>query len=102
MEAGDLRRARLVFSRLLEVDENQPVAHATLGLLLVKLGEPQLAMGAYKRALELDGRDEKTRANAAALMCKYGDVEGAKKELARVKSTPSGPDVDPDYMRCRR
>lgn len=102
LEAGDLRRARLVFSRLLEVDENQPVAHATLGFLLVKLGEPQLAMHAYKRALELDGRDEKTRVNAAALMCKYGNVEGARKELARVKSVPSGPDVDADYAACRR
>ena len=47
LEAGDLRRARLVYARLLEVDENRAASHATLGFLLSRMGEPEQARQAY-------------------------------------------------------
>ncbi len=102
LESGDLRRARLTFSRILELDENRGSAHGALGFALMKLGEPNLARAALKRALDLDARDEKAHANLAALMCRFGDEEGAKAEVAYVKSAPSGPDVDPEWSACRR
>ncbi len=102
LEGGDLRRARLVYGRLVEVDENRGAAHGALGFLLSKLGEPDLARIALRKAIDLDARDEKARANLAAIMCRYGDVEGAKEELARVKSAPSGADVDSEWAACRK
>ncbi|MBI5544005.1 MAG: hypothetical protein HY901_08970, partial [Deltaproteobacteria bacterium] len=102
LEAGDLRRARLVYGRLLEVDENRGAGHGALGFILSRLGEPDLARIALRKAIDLDGRDEKAHANLAALMCRWGEVQGAKEELARVKSTLSGPDVDPEYDACRK
>jgi tetratricopeptide (TPR) repeat protein len=102
LQAGDFRRARLAFGRVLEFDENRGSAHAALGFTLMKLGEPNLARAALKRALDLDARDEKAHANLAALMCRFGDQDGAKAEVAYVKSAPSGPDVDPEWSACRR
>jgi tetratricopeptide (TPR) repeat protein len=102
LESGDLRRARLTLGRLLELDENRGPAHASLGFTLMKLGEPNLARVAFKRAIDLDARDEKAHANLAALMCRFGDDEGAKAELAFVKSAPTGPDVDSEWGACRR
>lgn len=102
LEAGDYRRARLVFGRLVEVDENRSAAHGLLGFVLAKMGELTTAQVALKKAIDLDARDERAHANLAAIMCRYGDVEGAKEELARVKSQLSGADVDPEYAACRR
>jgi Flp pilus assembly protein TadD len=102
LAAGDLRRARLAFSRILELDENRGSAHGALGFTLMRLGEPNQARAALKKALDLDARDEKAHANLAALMCRFGDESGAKAELASIKSAPSGPDVDPEWSACRR
>ena len=102
LEAGDLRRARLVFTRVVELDENRGSAHGTLGFIMSRLGEPDQAHAALKRAVDLDPRDEKAHANLAALKCRFGDSEGAKEELARVKSALAGPDVDREYQACRR
>jgi tetratricopeptide (TPR) repeat protein len=102
LAAGDLRRARLTFGRILELDENRGSAHGALGFTLMKLGEPNQARAALKKALELDSRDEKAHANLAALMCRFGDESGAKAELASIKAAPSGPDVDPEWSACRR
>ncbi|HEY3447774.1 MAG TPA: tetratricopeptide repeat protein [Myxococcales bacterium] len=102
LEAGDLRRARLVFTRIIELDENRGPAHGALGFVMSKLGEPGLAHMALKKAIDLDARDEKAHANLAALMCRFGDAEGAKEELSRVKGALAGPDVDAEYQACRK
>ncbi len=102
LEAGDLRRARLAFTRIIELDENRGSAHGALGFVMSRLGEPGLAHQALKKAVELDPRDEKAHANLAALMCRFGDVEGAREELSRVRSALAGPDVDPGYQACRK
>jgi tetratricopeptide (TPR) repeat protein len=102
LEAGDLRRARLVYGRVAEVDKNRGPAYSALGFILMRLGELGMARAALKQAIDLDGRDEKAHANLAALMCRYGEMESGKEELGRVKSALSGPDVDPEYKACAR
>ncbi len=101
LESGDLRRARLVFQRLVEVDDNRGAGHSGLGFALLRLGEPIAAAQELKRAVELDGRDEKARANLAAVRCRWGDSDGAKDELKKLKGTPAGADVDSGYQACR-
>ena len=46
--------------------------------MLVAAGRAGLARQALKKALDLDARDEKAHANLAALMCRFGDAEGAR------------------------
>ena len=46
--------------------------------------------------------NDKARANLAALRCRYGDQDGARKELASVKNGAlAGADVDPEWRTCR-
>jgi len=85
-----------------ELDDNWAPAHASLGFLLMKLGEPVPATAELLKALELDARNPKARANLAALKCRFGDAKGAREELARLRSQPNGPDVDPEYAACRK
>jgi tetratricopeptide (TPR) repeat protein len=101
LSARDYRRARLVYGRLVEVDESRSASHGTLGFVLLRMGEPDLAKEALQRAIELDGSNEKARANLAALMCRFGDRAGAKEQLASMKSAVKGYDVDPGYAACR-
>lgn len=102
IDASDWRRARLMIGRLVELDENRPWAHAAMGLVLARLGDLEQAKGAYKRALELDAGFDKAVVGLAALKCRSGDVDGGKKDLARVKRMPSGTDVDADLGACAR
>ena len=60
------------------------------------------ARAAYGKAIDADPGNEKARANLAALRCRYGDQDGARKELASVKSANlGGGDVDPEWRSCR-
>jgi len=49
------------------------------------------------------GSFDKARANLASLRCRFGDHDGAKRELALLKevSSLSGPDLDPEWKACR-
>ncbi|HCF59396.1 MAG TPA: hypothetical protein DFS52_15565 [Myxococcales bacterium] len=102
LEAGDYHRARLAFARIGELDLNYGPAQAALGFVHLKMGEPVLAVAALNRALEIDARDAKARANLAAIKCRFGDEKGARAELKRLKTRPSGPDVDPEYTACAK
>ena len=61
------------------------------------------ARAEYGRALESDPTFEKARANVAALKCRFGDTEGAGRELSVIKEAEklSGPDVDPEWKSCK-
>ena len=54
-------------------------------------------------ALDADPTYDKARANLAALRCRFGDADGARRELAVLKdaSALAGPDVDPEWKACR-
>jgi tetratricopeptide (TPR) repeat protein len=102
LAAGDVHRARLVLSRLLEVTEANSRAQSDLAVALWRLSEAQQANRVFRRALELDPTNDKARANLAAMLCSYGDVDGAKKELASLKTTPAPAfDVEGGYARCQ-
>jgi Flp pilus assembly protein TadD len=71
-------------------------------MVLLFQGEPMLARAAFAKALEADPGYDKAHANLAALRCRYGDVEGARKELAQVKDQNlRGSDVDPEWRACK-
>src|SRR5581483_4060080 len=64
--SGDSHRARMTFSRLLEVTETNARAQSDLGVALWRLGELQAANGAFRKALEVDPTYDKARANLAS------------------------------------
>ncbi|MGO8971449.1 MAG: tetratricopeptide repeat protein [Myxococcaceae bacterium] len=103
LDARQMGQAQLTLSRATELQETRASAQNALGIALLYQGEPMLARAAYDKALEADPAYDKARANLAALKCRYGDVEGARKELAQVKNPASvhGSDVDPDWRACK-
>jgi len=102
LEARQIPMAQLALARATELGETRSAAQNGLGVALLYQGEPMGARAAYAKAIEADPANEKARANLAALRCRYGDQDGAKKELAGVKSAAlPGFDVDPEWRTCR-
>ena len=75
----------------------------SLGVALLLSGDAMSARAAYGKALDSDPTNEKARANLAALRCRFGDTEGARRELSVLKDSGalSGPDLDPEWKACR-
>jgi tetratricopeptide (TPR) repeat protein len=103
LDARQMGQAQLALSRATELQENRASAQNALGMALLYEGEPMLARAAFTKALEADPGYDKAHANLASLRCRYGDVEGARKELAQIKDPASlrGSDVDPDWRVCK-
>ncbi|HET9158271.1 MAG TPA: tetratricopeptide repeat protein, partial [Myxococcaceae bacterium] len=102
LEAKQIPMAQLSLSRATELGENRAVAQNGLGVALLYQGEPMAARAAYGKAIDADPANDKARANLAALRCRYGDQDGARKELASVKNAAiAGADVDPEWRTCR-
>lgn len=103
LEAHQMPMAQLTLSRVTELEDNRASAHNALGISLLYQGEAMEARAAYGKALEADPTNEKARANLAALRCRFGDREGAKRELSVLKDVSglSGADVDPEWKACR-
>ena len=102
LEAKQIPLAQLSLARATELGETRAAAQNGLGVALLYQGEPMAARAAYGKAIDADPANDKARANLAALRCRYGDQDGAKKELASVKNgTLAGADVDPEWRTCR-
>jgi Flp pilus assembly protein TadD len=101
LSAGNIPLAQLALSRAVELEDGRASAHSALGYALLLQGKPMDARAEYGRALDADPTYVKAKANLAALRCRYGDTEGAKRELAGVKEAVAGTDVDPDWKACR-
>ena len=102
LEAHQIPMAQLSLARATELAETRTAAQNGLGVALLYQGEPMGARAAYAKALEADPANDKARANLAALRCRYGDQDGAKKELASVKNGAlAGADLDPEWRSCR-
>jgi tetratricopeptide (TPR) repeat protein len=103
LEARQMGLAQLTLSRATELEENRASAQNALGVSLLYSGEPMAARSAYGKALDADPTHEKARANLAALRCRFGDEEGAKRELSVLKDVSAlrGADVDPEWKACR-
>ncbi|HZX40498.1 MAG TPA: tetratricopeptide repeat protein, partial [Myxococcaceae bacterium] len=102
LEARQIPMAQLSLARATELAETRTAAQNGLGVALLYQGEPMAARAAYAKALESDPANDKARANLAALRCRYGDQDGARKELTGMKSASlAGFDVDPEWRSCR-
>lgn len=101
--ALQLPMAQLALNRVIELDDKRASAHSALGYALLLQGEAMAAREEYGRALDSDPTFEKARANLAALRCRFGDKEGAKRELSVLKEagTLTGPDVDKEWRTCK-
>ena len=103
LDARHYGLAQLTLGRATELQDNRASAQNALGIALLFQGEPMAARAAYAKAVESDPGYDKAHANLAALHCRYGDVDGARKELSQVKDPAGvkGSDVDPDWRACR-
>ncbi|MFH0901875.1 MAG: tetratricopeptide repeat protein [Pseudomonadota bacterium] len=81
--AGDAAMALLVLDRIDSAGETSSESSNLRGVALQKVGEPDAAFGAFKRAVDLDSANGKARLNLAAHYAFYGYVAQAKSELAK-------------------
>ncbi|KFE65255.1 outer membrane protein assembly factor BamD [Hyalangium minutum] len=95
--------AQLTFGRVTELQDTRAVSHNALGWALLNQGDAMGAHAAYAKALEADPTYSKARLNVAALRCRFGDVEGARRELSVLKDVNSlgGTDVDTGWKACK-
>lgn len=103
LSAQQVALAQLTLSRVIELEDARASAHSALGYALLLKGDAMGARAEYARALEADPTFHKARANLAALHCRFGDVEGAKREVSVVEDSGAltGPDLDPEWRSCR-
>ena len=103
LDARQLFQAQLALGRATELEDNRASSWNGLGLAMLLSGDAMGARAAYGRALDSDPTFEKARANLAALRCRFGDVEGSRRELAVLKDQASmaGPEVDPEWRACK-
>jgi Flp pilus assembly protein TadD len=98
-----LNNAVLNLNRALELEDSRAQVHSALGYAFLLQGDANAARAEYGRALESDPTFDKARANLAGLRCRFGDVEGARREVAVIKdaSLVTGADVDPEWKACK-
>lgn len=103
LESRQFALAQLTFGRVTELQDTRAVAHNALGWALLNQGDAMNARAAYAKALESDPTYGKARLNLAALRCRFGDTEGARRELSVLKDVASlnGPDVDAGWKACK-
>ncbi|RKH49119.1 outer membrane protein assembly factor BamD [Corallococcus sp. AB050B] len=103
LDAHQYGMAQLTFGRVTELQDTRASAHAALGWAMLNLGDAMGARAAYAKALEADPTYDKARLNLAALRCRFGDTDGARRELAVLKDmgTLNGPDVDAGWKACK-
>lgn len=103
LSAQKPQMAQLVLQRALELEDGRAAAHSALGYARLLQGDAIQARGEYGKALDADPTYDKARVNLAALRCRFGDVQGAKRDLSVVRSPSSvtGGDVDPAWRNCR-
>jgi tetratricopeptide (TPR) repeat protein len=73
------------------LDSSQPIAHATLGLILLKLHEPARALPELQAALRLKPDLAATRYNLACAQARLGNLAEARAELQAASA------ADPEY-----
>src|SRR5262249_38058747 len=88
LSAGKTSLAQLTLTRAAELGGAPTNAQNGLGMASLMLGDAMGARAAYEKALEGPGR-EKAHINLAALRCRFGDKEGARRELSQVRNPSS-------------
>jgi len=77
LQMGDLREANEKLRKALEQDPDNADAHATYGLLQMRLDKPEEAEHHFERALDLDPENPEIRNNLATMLCERGDYDRA-------------------------
>ena len=80
---GDLAAARTTLETALELDTDCALAHFFLGNVAVAGGDPEEAVGHYRRALELQPRASAVHSPLAVAYRSLGETELAESHLAR-------------------
>jgi tetratricopeptide (TPR) repeat protein len=103
LESRQYGLAQLTFGRVTELQDTRAPSHSALGWALLNQGDAMSAAAAYAKALEADPTYNKARLNLAALRCRFGDTDGARRELSVLKDVASlnGPDVDAGWKACK-
>ncbi|QRN95496.1 tetratricopeptide repeat protein [Archangium violaceum] len=103
LSANQFGLAQLTLGRVTELQDTRASAHSALGWAMLNQGDAMGAREAYAKALEADPTYDKARLNLAALRCRFGDTEGARRELSVLKDVGglSGPDVDTGWKACK-
>jgi cellulose synthase operon protein C len=103
LQANQLGNATLHFNRAAEIDDSRASVHNAMGVALLLSGDANAARAEYGKALDADPTFEKARVNIAALKCRFGDADGAKRDLAVVKDTSGlvDADVDSEWKSCK-
>ncbi len=95
--------AAAAYQRCVQLDEKYAKAYTNLGLALRRMGQPQVAVGLYEKALALTPDDVETWKNLWALATELGDGARAEQALKRlVQLEPKNPEilaVQADYYR---
>ena len=86
---GRFAEAVTNYRKALEIDPGHLRAAQNIGVALHQLGELPAALDAYKLALKLDPGHARTRSNLGHLYLDLGDLQGAKNELAALRSLES-------------
>ncbi|XXF79356.1 tetratricopeptide repeat protein [Myxococcaceae bacterium GXIMD 01537] len=95
--------AQLTLGRVTELQDTRATAYNALGWALLNQGDAMGAREAYGKALDADPTYTKARLNLAALRCRFGDVDGARRELSVLKNVAATnePDVDAGWAGCK-
>ena len=103
LDARQYGMAQLTLGRVTELQDTRASAHSALGWALLNMGDAMGARAAYAKAMDSDPTYDKARLNLAALRCRFGDVDGARRELAVLKdvNTLTGADVDGGWKACK-
>lgn len=99
-QAGDYYLAKLVASKILEINESDALAHNAMGVADLQLGNYQQAYYSFAQALESDARLKAAHANMGALYAWVGQAKRAKQAFAASAGAESA-DIAPMTLRMR-
>lgn len=88
MRKGYDQRALEKLQRAVEQDDDNALAHSSIAFLYSRLGEPEKADRAYKRALDLDGSNPDILNNYGSFLCGREQREKGEQLLLRAAQNP--------------
>ena len=92
--AGQVNEARAAYTRALTASAESGFLHRELGMLERKAGETAVALGHFRRAVELDDTDAVSLTEMARLLDAAGDVAAAEAAYRRAAALEPSPELD--------
>jgi len=91
--------AEAQLARAIELQPRSPAAHAATGTLLAARGQPDRAVAAFQRALELDEEQDDVRLDLARTLEQAGRAAAAQAEYQRLAY---GRETPPEIRKAAR